>query len=475
MGSGSPDFTKRTRIMANFGGVDVIVAVDADGQLFALLKGWNGAAYVPISVDADGRMVAVMTGSDGVAARVLLTDVEGRLISVIQDPVSGFNIAIDVNGFMTTVMKGDDGGVLRTISVDASGRMTGTLVDGTTGDPLSIDSDGFLTTVLKGLDGATLRTVAVDGSGRLEATILDPVTGNWVTVDASGFLTTVMKGLDGVTLRTIAVDTDGNIVGVMKGADGATLRTISVDYGGRMEAIMVDRLNIRGVRPVVGAGELAVRLGSPVIYERTGTVIYMNTASLGEAKGKMTAAGVGATAVVSASRSISSGYSFALSCGTGGGSLAQLYDIVDMVTFSGLVGYEISVSPAGGGAIFTFGLIVYDGTTFTRYYIKWDWDDHKLYYYNSTPGWTDLVHDLVPITAIPAFHHFKLVVDLDNKKYVRLYVGAEEISLADISAYAPLDATYPHLYGHATCQEDGEGDIETAYIGFVIITVQELP
>ena len=428
MPPGAPDFTKRTRIMGNFGGVDVIVAVDPDGQLYALLKGYDGADYVPISVDVNGNLVAIMTGSDGISDITLLTDAAGRMISVIQDPVSGFNVAVDSDGYMTTIITGDDGGTLRTLTVDASGRLVGTLVDGTTGDPLSIDSDGFLTTVMKGIEGATLRTVAVDDAG--------------------------------------------NLVGVFKGDFEGALKTIATDTDGRLIAIMVDPLNIRGKRAVVGSGELAARLGSPVNFERRGTVVHINDASLGLSKGSLTTAGVGSTALLSASLSRTSGYSFELVSGTGAGAFAQITDSIDLVTYAGKVGLELSIATAGEEVYIIFGFDVYDGTNLTRYRIKWDLEDGKVYRYDDTPGYTDTGLIVLPIGG-STFQTFKLVVDLDAKTLLRLYSGATVTDLGGESAYSVLNAATPYLYDYCVITEDGVGAIHTGYVTDIIVTIAE--
>ena len=71
-------------------GVATTVLVDSQGQLYALMKGKYGTAYVPVTVDADGNLVSVMKGDYEGALKTLAIDDQGRILAVLTDPEDVF-------------------------------------------------------------------------------------------------------------------------------------------------------------------------------------------------------------------------------------------------------------------------------------------------------------------------------------------------------------------------------------------------
>jgi hypothetical protein len=71
-------------------GVATTVLVDSQGQLYALMKGRYGTAYVPVTVDADGNLVSVMKGDYAGALQTLAVDSQGRILAVLTDPEDVF-------------------------------------------------------------------------------------------------------------------------------------------------------------------------------------------------------------------------------------------------------------------------------------------------------------------------------------------------------------------------------------------------
>jgi len=84
----------------------VTLLVDADGQLYSLLRGEDALGDPQtIQVDADGQLFVVLRGADGV------------------------DVAVDANGFLSAVLIGEHAGVAHTISVDAQGRIEAFMLD----------------------------------------------------------------------------------------------------------------------------------------------------------------------------------------------------------------------------------------------------------------------------------------------------------------------------------------------------------
>jgi len=171
MGRGAPDYTRITEIKGLSPTATLVtIAVDANGQLYAVVKGQYGSTLLPIAVDSAGRIIMVPYGTT---------------------VVSG-----DVNATPTTTVRqvqGADGATYRTLAVDANGQLI-MVPRGQSGNYMAVDSSGFLTTVMKGLDGVTLRTVAVDANGKILG---------------------VLQGDYAGSLKTLAVDSQGRMLAVL--------------------------------------------------------------------------------------------------------------------------------------------------------------------------------------------------------------------------------------------------------------------
>ena len=94
---GSPDYEKRVTIQGEHSGALKVVAVDGDGQIYALMVGANGQV---VAVDATGHIVSVMQGQFGTALKTLLCDSEGRLLAQLMGMygTTAVPVAVDAAG-----------------------------------------------------------------------------------------------------------------------------------------------------------------------------------------------------------------------------------------------------------------------------------------------------------------------------------------------------------------------------------------
>ena len=150
MATGFPDWLRAMALMGKHDDDYIVMAVDEDGQFYAITKGEDGAGVLrPLRVDASGQLIMVPRGE------------------------SGNYMAVDAAGNLTMVAKGEDAGEdLRNLRVDASGQLI-MVPRGESGNYLEVDGDGYMTTVIKGDDEGTLRTVTLDTEGRLSAFVVD--------------------------------------------------------------------------------------------------------------------------------------------------------------------------------------------------------------------------------------------------------------------------------------------------------------
>lgn len=86
MTNDAPDYTKIVQLFGKYAGSLLPIAVDADGQLYGVLKGSDGTILRVVKVDTSGRLETVILGEYSGASKVLATDEDGRLIAIITDP-----------------------------------------------------------------------------------------------------------------------------------------------------------------------------------------------------------------------------------------------------------------------------------------------------------------------------------------------------------------------------------------------------
>lgn len=115
------DWTQLIQLMGQYDTTPTLVAVDASGNIIAVMRGDDAGTLRTLAVDSNGQLYVLVKGSGGEV------------------------IAVDANGNLSAAIKGNDVGTLRTVAVD---------------------SDGNIISVVKGNDAGTLRTAAVDPDGR---------------------------------------------------------------------------------------------------------------------------------------------------------------------------------------------------------------------------------------------------------------------------------------------------------------------
>jgi len=122
MASGLPDWHRSVRLTGKFGTEYVPIVTDANGNLFAVMRGSDGVQLRDIRVDEQGRMVALMTGGEGIP------------------------LAVDEEGRIRAVMQGEHDTTLRTLKTDEEGRLQAVMVGSYEGTPVPVatDADGRL-------------------------------------------------------------------------------------------------------------------------------------------------------------------------------------------------------------------------------------------------------------------------------------------------------------------------------------------
>lgn len=349
----------------------------------------------------------------------------------------------------------------------------GTIIDPATGNAVAVTADGLIASIITGLDGGTLRTLMVDASGRLVATIVDATTGDPIAVDTDGYLSTVIKGLDGAALRTVAVDASGNIVGVFQGEFEGGLKTLATDADGRLLAKLVDVANIFGDETTIGNAELAARLGSPMIWSRTGLVANYWDGSAGLAGILKGTSGAGGSVVLACNVVETAGYSMTLISGPAAARTAwvALHGVAQ--GYSGNIAAEFHWLPQSGNVKHTFYLDVYDGTNVKQFRIQWDDVDNKIMYKNNAGAYVDSGFTMNPSATAYQFNALKLIINTDDWEYVTLLENSNARSMAGISGYSTADGDPPRVGMYYVLRSNDGVATNLSYLDRMILTLNE--
>ena len=477
-------------IMVPRGSTGNYMAVDANGYLGAILK---AAAEVTIPGDVNVTQEAStreMQGAEGVTLRTVAVDANGQIIMVPRG-ASGVYMSVSPAGALLAEMQGYEAGVgPHLVAVDNIGQII-MVPKGVSGHYMSVDADGYLTARMRGYEaGVGQHDIAVDNIGQV---IMVPkgVSGHYMSVDSDGFLTALMRGYEagvgqhdiavdnigqvimvpkGVSGYYMAIDSDGFMSAVMKGSYGATLKTLAADDEGYLIATLTDGPDQWGKKISVGLAELAVRLGSPISWDRRGQVVQMQTFVDGLGYCIGSSSGAGSSDGLDTGVFQTGKQSYKLVTGTDGSKSASITMYTDYSP-SARVGFEITFSIADQPDNVYLVAAVYDGTYNYAVRMRWLKTTNKLQVFNSAEGYTDVCDFQLP-AAPQLFVSVKVVIDLDENEWVRLLSRGVEYDISAVVPYRALSDTHPYVTFRVQAVEDGDTS-HTIYVDRMIVTTNE--
>lgn len=210
--------------------------------------------------------------------------------------------------------------------------------------------------------------------------------------------------------------------------------------------------------------ELAARLGSIDVYDRRGNVLWMDDFNEGMEAWEGVTSGTGSSVAISTDFPKFPPNSIKL---TAGSNILQLAYISYRMGFPVLkrISLEVSVAFFTRFDRFQIILIYWDGSGYKRGLINISDTDRKIYYETSGAADVELadLDDLMHIRG--CYHVFKLVVDFETDKYIRLLFNDVSYDLSAYSLNSSSSTIIPHLaprlyfYGRSGendyCQVDG--------------------
>ena len=225
------------------------------------------------------------------------------------------------------------------------------------------------------------------------------------------------------------------------------------------------------VHEITDLGELAVRLGSIVQFDRRGDVVYMDDFEGLSLNGwKAVLSGSESKVELSTLRARSGIYSALLTAGGSDPSRAGITHYMPYPVLSAF-GLEASISRDIVMGSIRFEISLFNGVTYAEFVLRWNLVNNEVSYQSATGAWIAL-GEIPLITENTLFHTFKLVIDGVNNNYVRVIVNNTRFLLIDVPAYTAASGIAPSLYAQINLYGDDSPDSEI-WVADPIITQNE--
>jgi len=238
-----------------------------------------------------------------------------------------------------------------------------------------------------------------------------------------------MMGDSPVGWKAILLAEDGSMYALLQGEDAeGAQHTVRLDDEGRLSAFIIDSTDAWNRMLTIGNAELAARLGSSVIYDRRGQVMFAESFEQGWVRWAFNPGGDLADGEVTPTKAATGGYCVKLTGGNDLGRIAMINRLVPSRPI-GRMGLEFSFCLPGEWDYIQGVLSFYTGTHIYTSRVK----------FHYTLGTLEVIDEFLGDTPVgigeafgaTGFNTIKLVADVDTGKYVRLMFNNQEI---DISA-----------------------------------------
>jgi hypothetical protein len=218
-------------------------------------------------------------------------------------------------------------------------------------------------------------------------------------------------------------------------------------------------------------GELASRLGSPMIYDRRGEVLFQDYFSHGLTPYRFTTSGAGNSYEISAAQTMFGGYSLKATIANSNlqnVGLAREFSMSNL----GRTGLETSVLCDNIHHLTRLKIIQYDGLTQRLFEAGLDAESGEILLL--LPSGLRVVVSTIDFLGVGAdvFRNMKLVVDLETMSYVRLLVDKQNYDLSAYSGFTGAISLQRNYLAQVTMLTR-TAVANTIYCGHVIITGNE--
>lgn len=217
--------------------------------------------------------------------------------------------------------------------------------------------------------------------------------------------------------------------------------------------------------------ELAVRLGSPSLWDRRGEIVVIDSFEHGLGRSGSLLSGTGAHIRLSCARALHAGYCVALKAGADASRYAGLAYIYGLPQTTKL-GLEFSFTIDDDTEYWEWRIFWYTGSSYSLAAVRYDAQDDTLYYLDSDGDWTEFASSVTLRKYAEAWQIGKLVADYTDLEYVRFVLSNTVYSLADLSLQTVVSSTSPQLVCQAL-HYGTSGNNPVAYLDAVMVTQNE--
>ena len=221
----------------------------------------------------------------------------------------------------------------------------------------------------------------------------------------------------------------------------------------------------------IDLAELAARLGAIAGIDRKGNVIWFDSFEAGAAQWNLYAVGPSSSIGLSTQKSLSGGYSVALTPG----SNADNYAVIDRYHYLPPFckwGFECSVNASFYLSKFIFRVDVYEEAYTSMYAIQIDDVNYEVLYRDETGDFTPFASFFRLQHGVPFWSRIKFVIDPTAEEYVMCKINNKEFSMKGLKAYRGVASLPERLY-IAIVLYNQAGHAVTHYIDNVIMTINE--
>lgn len=279
-----------------------------------------------------------------------------------------------------------------------------------------------------------------------------------------------MMGTDGVDYVPVLLAADGSMYAVLQGEYEGALKTVKLDSVGRISAFVIDSVDAWNRMLTIGNAELAARLGSSVIYDQRGRVLFVESFEKGWYRWDLNTDGLLAAGEITPVVAATGGYSVKLTGGSSDTNLAGISRRVASRPLGGM-GLEFSFCVPEYWDYILASLYLYTGALVYIAAVKFVYATGNLRILDEVYGY--------PIvgtgTALGGdwFNTIKVVANIDTGKYVRLMFNNQEISIPTNTVSVDTDTTTPPgiMVDIAFYSREGSNDI--IYLDDIILTGAE--
>lgn len=213
--------------------------------------------------------------------------------------------------------------------------------------------------------------------------------------------------------------------------------------------------------------ELAIRLGSPINFDRRGEVIYYNDFNYGGQNFTATGAGVGNGVALSCSQALSGPNCLMMTPGNLGGDTSRIAR-VNYYPILGRVGEQISFAPVPGLREVWLTLHVYTGATIYSFLVRYSHIAGTIAVWRGFAGFVVIGTPGISRDTNSSYTTIKLIADLETLSYTRVMINDRTYSAAGIVPWSAVDLTTKSLECFVEVYNNAAGVIAVAVDNWIL-------